>query len=965
MHRPEPCERLDRRLLLAGDLPDVAPLFSNPRYDAAEVSFAIAADFDADGDTDVIYGDDTSFYLRGLENNGRGYFERQTLGDTIASNWSIGDLAPDLVDGVAADVNGDGLVDILAASEFDGEAFLSVFLYDGVGFRPFENTNLPLGAGTPTAITLGNFDGDANLDVAISDEASGTVRLLAGDGAGGFTSLDTITVGGSPLDVAAGDLDGDGLDDLAVVLGGENGALVLVTSGPGGYAVGATADVERPTAVAVGDVAGDGAADVVVTRRVAEAFEPFPGFVFLEERQGLALIFPGDGAGGLGEPATHAVGPEPRDVLLADLNEDGRPDIATANARDLPTGDSNDPFLPQDLAVLLADGEGGFLDAQLVPGGSNAKAVTVGDFDGDGRPDLALGNDGSEDFGIYLANAASPGQYEPRQIVSLGDSGFFSADDVEVGDLDGDGDVDAVVRSFSGTIALNDGDGRFSRGGSVSNLGKEYELVDLDGDGDLDVASAETFNDQIILHFNNGDATFAPPRAVEVPGDRLAGFAAGDFDNDGDVDLAATDRDESTVITLLNDGDGTFAAPAVYEVRDFSQGVFPKEIVAADLNGDGRDDLATANGNGDSNVLLANPDGTFGEPSEVDVVSNFYGNLRHVEAADLDGDGDQDLAWVGDVVEDGGDFFFPRYVYYALNDGDGTFSPVDDDGFGPDTQVVEPGDGLSGFTLADVDGDGDPDLLTTGSYGSFSVTLNNGLRDSGRVDFLPDIVHNSGGINQYDSPEDLAVADFDGDGRPDVLSADTDDLIVHLNVGPPVDDTTPPTVTGVFDVDAAKPQVRLRFSEDVAASLSPLDFVFVNSTTGESINPNAVDLDYDAATNVATFSFPGLPGGMLPDGAYVATLAAASVTDSAGNPLQQPFVFTFDVLAADFTRDRAVDLADFTVLANNFGKSGRTFTQGDANYDGRVDLADFTILANRFGAGTGGDGGDDEEGGLF
>ena len=964
MHRPEPCERLDRRLLLAADLPDVAPLFSNPRYDAAEVSFAIAADFDADGDDDIVYGHEWSFYLRGLENNGNGYFERETLGDTIPPNWSLGDLAPELTDGVAADINGDGFVDVLAASEFDGEAFLSVFLYDGVGFRPFENTNLPLGAGTPTAITLGNFDGDTNLDVAISDEVSGTVRLLAGDGAGGFTSLDTINTGGSPLDVAAGDLDGDGLDDLAVVLGGENGALVLVTSGPGGYAVGATADVGRPTAVAIGDVAGGGAADVVVTQRVVEVEEPFPGFTFTTDLRGNALVFAGDGAGGLGGPDAYAVGPAPADVLLADLDLDGRLDVATANSRDLATGDSNDPFLPQDLAVLLNTADG-FGDAQLVPGGSAAQAVAVGDYDGDGLPDLAVGFDGSEDFGIYLA--ASPAEYEPRQITSL-ENGFF-IDDVEVGDLDGDGDIDAIARSFSGgEIALNDGDGNFTAAGFLDGrLGREYELADFDGDGDLDVASggAGLYGDLVTLNFNNGDGTFADQVVFDLPGEDTSGIAAGDFDNDGDIDLATTNSDDSTAIILLNDGDGTFAEPDVYELRDFSQGVFPKEIVAADLNGDGRDDLATANGNGDSNVLLANADGTFTVGEEIDVVLYSYGNLRHIEAADLDGDGDQDLAWVGDTIQDGGDFSFPSYVYYALNDGDGTFSPVDD-GDSNDTQVVEPGNGLSGFTLADADGDGDIDLLTTGSYGRFSVTINNGTRDSGSISFLPDIQHNSGGVEQYDSPEDLAVADFDGDGRPDVLSADTDDLIVHLNVGPPVDDTTPPTVTGVFDVDAAKPQVRLRFSEDVSASLSPLDFVFVNSTTGESINPNAVELDYDAATNVATFSFPGLPGGMLPDGAYVATLAAASVTDAAGNPLQQPFVFTFDVLAADFTRDRAVDLADFTVLANNFGKSGRTFTQGDANYDGKVDLADFTILANRFGAGTNtGGGGDDEEGGLF
>jgi hypothetical protein len=139
------------------------------------------------------------------------------------------------------------------------------------------------------------------------------------------------------------------------------------------------------------------------------------------------------------------------------------------------------------------------------------------------------------------------------------------------------------------------------------------------------------------------------------------------------------------------------------------------------------------------------------------------------------------------------------------------------------------------------------------------------------------------------------------------------------------------------------------FSENVGPALSAGDLLLENLTTGLTIDPATMLVAYDAGANVATITFPGQPDQVLPDGNYRATIAAAGVTDIAGNALASDHVMTFFFLQGDANRDARVNLGDFNILAANFGQSGRDFTHGDFNYDGTVNLSDFNILAGRFG----------------
>jgi DNA/RNA endonuclease YhcR with UshA esterase domain len=230
----------------------------------------------------------------------------------------------------------------------------------------------------------------------------------------------------------------------------------------------------------------------------------------------------------------------------------------------------------------------------------------------------------------------------------------------------------------------------------------------------------------------------------ETP-DLLQSVFAADLDGDGDCDLAATG---SHVSVFLNNGDGTFQTAVSYFVNIYAYSVF-----AADLDGDGYRDLAVANsfyagGSGNVAVLINDGDGTF--LAAVSYETPYPPSS--VVAADLDGDGDPDLAASG------------GYVSVFFNDGDGTFEAAVDYGVG--TSI---GKGVT----ADLDGDGDQDLaLANSGSNSVSVLINNGDGT-----FQVPVGYEAG-----DHPLTVSAADVDGDGDRDLAVAGRDKVFILMNV---------------------------------------------------------------------------------------------------------------------------------------------------------------------------------------
>ena len=153
-----------------------------------------------------------------------------------------------------------------------------------------------------------------------------------------------------------------------------------------------------------------------------------------------------------------------------------------------------------------------------------------------------------------------------------------------------------------------------------------------------------------------------------------------------------------------------------------------------------------------------------------------------------------------------------------------------------------------------------------------------------------------------------------------------------------------PAVTASrFLYETAPHKLTLTFNQNVSASLSLDDLVVRTLPGGQLVTP--LGLTYDLTTNTATITFDGA----LPDGRYAATVLAAGITGTAGVPMAADHRTDFFVLRGDANHDGQVNLADFNVLAANFGQPDRTFSQGDFNFDGVVNLSDFNILAGRFG----------------
>jgi FG-GAP-like repeat len=277
--------------------------------------------------------------------------------------------------------------------------------------------------------------------------------------------------------------------------------------------------------------------------------------------------------------------------VVADFNGDGKLDIAVA--------ESNNSVFPNAVNVLLGNVDGTFQTAVAYPVGDSPYGVASGDFNGDGKLDLAVVNVCGSD-----STCASNGTV---------------------------------------SILLGNGDGTFQTQ-TTYLLGipqGHISVADFNGDGKLDLAITECggstcgSNGSVSILLGNGDGTFQP-RVDYTTKHRPAGIAVGDFNHDGIVDIAAANTGSDSISVLIGKGDGTFQGQVTYTV----QGA-PVDIITADFSGDGKLDLATGYTGGSIAVLLGNGDGTF-QPY-VDY-SGACCTSSGLIAGDFNGDGKLDIA---------------------------------------------------------------------------------------------------------------------------------------------------------------------------------------------------------------------------------------------------------------------------------------------------------------------------------
>src|SRR4051794_31035537 len=314
---------------------------------------------------------------------------------------------------------------------------------------------------------------------------------------------------------------------------------------------------------------------------------------------GKVTIFLGDGAGGFAQApgSPYSVGQSPRSIVVGDFNNDSKPDFVADN------------FIGGSLSVFLGDGTGAFTEALGSPVAASGGPIYVatGDFDGDGRADLATANISPGGVGIYVGTGNGGFGAAPGSPYATG--GTFPQG-LAVGDLNADGRLDiAVANHMSSTISVLLGSGSNGNPGFLQAVGSPFPsangvaaangpasiaIGDVNGDGKPDLATANDSSSNSSVFLGNGLGRFVHLTGSPfTTGTGPLGVAVGDLNGDGldDVTVAARDAapgSAGALNVLLSTGNGLAAGPTVAVSR-------PVSVLMGDLNADGHLDLAAAN----------------------------------------------------------------------------------------------------------------------------------------------------------------------------------------------------------------------------------------------------------------------------------------------------------------------------------------------------------------------------------
>jgi len=322
----------------------------------------------------------------------------------------------------------------------------------------------------------------------------------------------------------------------------------------------------------------------------------------------------------------YTAGAAPNAVATGDFNGDGKQDVVVANGGD--TSRSN----PGGMSVFLGKGDGTFQPAIAVNAGKNPISVAVGDFNGDGKLDLVVADSGDRPNGVVSVLLGNEdGTFQLPLPTSVGHAPF----NIAVGDFNGDGKLDLAVSDFGNTapgdfgatyVLIGKGDGTFQPPVALSAGENPVTLVaaDFNGDGRLDLAVADQHDPSTIDHggvsilLGNGDGTFQAAQFVGISWFPTS-ITAGDLNGDGKPDLvlsgfvSAFGLSSNVLNVMLGDGSGNFTLQSFTVGRTTSGSgadIFPLSVAIADFDGDGKVDVAEINGKSVS-ILRGNGDGTF------------------------------------------------------------------------------------------------------------------------------------------------------------------------------------------------------------------------------------------------------------------------------------------------------------------------------------------------------------------
>jgi hypothetical protein len=497
---------------------------------------------------------------------------------------------------------------------------------------------------------------------------------------------------------------------------------------------------------------------------------------------GAVSILLNNGSGGFSSPTNITAGINPRSIVSADFNHDGHVDLAVLNydsgaccissfatillgngagnfavsgspvsvgndAGALTTGDYNKDGKAdlaatvavtnsRSVSILLGDGNAGFSASTKYPAGGNATAIVTGDFNGDTKPDLVTSNVNGSNISVLLGDGLGAFGTPANYPVGGANPQFVAA-----GDFNQDSKLDIVTANTANTVTvvLGNGDGSFGVGTqfTVASAPLSVTAQDVNGDGKPDIVTADSGSSSASVLLGTGTGSFFS----------YASYAAGlgtffvtgsDFNGDTKIDLAVSNALSNTVTILPGDGSGRFAGARLFKV-----GLGPFAVVSGDFNRDGKIDLATTNGSQNSiSVLLGDGNGSFG--ADVKYFTTF--EPRDLALADFNDDGRPDIA-----VSYGTCCQITTSIGILFGNGSG--------GFGAATDFTG-GTNALGIVSADFNKDGNADVATVNNE-THDVSI---LLGDGNGSLSAPV-----NIDLSASPETIATGDVNGDGNADLI----------------------------------------------------------------------------------------------------------------------------------------------------------------------------------------------------
>jgi hypothetical protein len=399
----------------------------------------------------------------------------------------------------------------------------------GPSFSP--STDLT-GIPGPFALVSADLNNDGKRDVVAANINTNALSVLLGDGSGGFAPAVVIPVGIGPRSLAVADLNLDGKSDLVSAnfpsSGNASSISVLLGDGAGNFAPAVTTSpVDKPVAIALGNLNPDGKPDLAVV-----------------SLSGSVVVLLGDGSGGFALGNNHTVGTSPRSVVLGDVNDDGKLDIVVVNQN----SDS--------VSVLLGNGNGTFAPKTDWAVGANPQAVATADFNSDGKVDLAVVNLTSKDVRVLIGDGS--GEFTTTTTLALTQRGTG----VAVSDLNGDGLADLLATNnddaFSNglvSVFFGNGTGAFSaRSDYLVGLGPSNPIAaDLNSNSRPDIVVANLGSNSLTVFLNS---------CSQGPAQPTIRFGAANF--------SANESDLGATITVTRTGETSTSASIDYRSADGS-----------------------------------------------------------------------------------------------------------------------------------------------------------------------------------------------------------------------------------------------------------------------------------------------------------------------------------------------------------------------------------------------------------